>query len=49
MENVEARRSDVKEINRPIKTNASETNDEAKADYFSATAGVQAKDLLTQT
>ena len=33
----------------PIETYASEKNNEAKADYLSATAGVQAKDLPTQT
>ena len=35
--------------NQPIKTNASEKNNEAKANYFSATAGAQANKLLIQT
>ena len=33
----------------PIETYASEKNNEAKADYFSATAGLQANTLPTQT
>ena len=33
----------------PIETNTSEKNNEAKANYFSATAGLQAKNLPIQT
>ena len=33
----------------PIETNASEKNNEAKADYFSATTGEQANKPPTQT
>ena len=33
--------------NQSIKTNASEKNNEGKADYSSATAGLQAKKLST--
>ena len=35
--------------NQPIETNASEKNNEAKADYFSAMAGLQANTFPTQT
>ena len=35
--------------NQPIETNASEKDNEAKAYYFSATAGAQANKLPTQT
>ena len=49
MENEITRRSDVKPKNQPIETNASEKNNKAKADYFSATAGEQANKPSTQT
>ena len=41
--------SDVKTKSYPIETNASETNIEAGAYYFSATEGAQAKNLPIQT
>ena len=48
-ENEVTNRSDVKRKNQPIETNAPKKNDEAKADYFSATAGVQANKISIQT
>ena len=47
-ENEVTNRFDVKRKNQPIETNASETNIEAEAYYFSATAGARAKNLPIQ-
>ena len=41
--------SDMKTKNQPIETNASEKNNESKADYFSATAVAQANKIPIQT
>ena len=49
MENVDTKCSDVNpKVNR-LRQNASEKNIEAKAYYFSATAGAQANKIPTQT